>query len=106
MNQRLLLAVALLALPALIALTARAAAEQADTKVPAAPEGMSTLFNGKDLTGWDGDARLWSVKNGVIRGETTAENPAKGNTFLILKDKPLADFDLRLSFRCNATNNS
>jgi len=67
---------------------------------------MKCLFNGKDLTGWDGEPRLWSVKDGVIHGETTAENAAKGNTFLIWQDGVLKDFELRLSFRCNATNNS
>ena len=73
---------------------------------PAEPEGMKKLFNGKDLTGWDGDPRLWSVKEGVIRGETTKENPAKGNTFLVCTDAQTKDFELRLSFRCNAANNS
>lgn len=73
---------------------------------PAEAEGMKQLFNGKDLSGWDGDPRLWTVKDGVIHGETTAENAAKGNTFLIWKDGTTKDFELRLSFRCNATNNS
>lgn len=73
---------------------------------PAEPADMQVLFNGKDLTGWDGDPKLWSVKDGVLRGETTAENPAKGNTFIIWKDGRLKDFDLRLSFRCSASNNS
>jgi hypothetical protein len=73
---------------------------------PAEPPGMQELFNGKDLSGWDGDPRLWSVKDGVIHGETTAEVPTKGNTFLIWKGGTLKDFDLRLSFRCSATNNS
>ncbi|MDP6446911.1 MAG: DUF1080 domain-containing protein [Pirellulaceae bacterium] len=73
---------------------------------PAEPEGMNNLFNGKDLTGWDGDPRLWSVKDGAIRGETTADVKANGNTFLICKSTKTKDFDLRLSFRCNATNNS
>jgi hypothetical protein len=68
--------------------------------------GAKQLFNGKDLTGWDGDPRLWSVKDGVIRGETTDQNKASGNTFLILKDQTFGDFDLRFSFRCNASNNS
>jgi hypothetical protein len=76
------------------------------SKPPPEPQGMEQLFNGKDLTGWDGDPRLWSVKDGVIRGETTRENPAKGNTFLICKAAPAGDFDLRLQFRCNAANNS
>jgi Domain of Unknown Function (DUF1080) len=73
---------------------------------PPEAAGMKALFNGKDLTGWDGDPRLWSVKEGVIHGETTAENPAKGNTFIIWKEGTTKDFELRLSFRCNATNNS
>lgn len=73
---------------------------------PPEPPGMKQLFNGKDLTGWDGDPRLWSVRNGAIHGETTPESPAKGNTFLILKGQTFADFDLRLSFRCSSNNNS
>jgi hypothetical protein len=46
------------------------------------------------------------VKDGVIRGETTEQNPATGNTFIIWKDGVLKDFDLRLSFRASSTNNS
>src|SRR2546426_3113289 len=69
-------------------------------------DGFVSLFNGKDLSGWDGDPRLWSVKDGAIRGETTAQNPAKGNTFLIWKGGTAGDFELRLKFRCNAANNS
>ncbi len=67
---------------------------------------MKTLFNGTDLSGWDGDPRLWSVKDGVIHGETTEQNVANGNTFLIWKEGTVRNFELRLSFRCNATNNS
>jgi hypothetical protein len=73
---------------------------------PAETADMRSLFNGQDLSGWDGDPRLWSVKDGVIRGETTEENVARGNTFLIWQGGQPADFELRLSFRCNATNNS
>ena len=76
------------------------------TAVPAEPADMQPLFDGKDLDGWDGDPRLWSVRDGVIHGETTPENVAAGNTFLIWKGGEVGDFDLRLSFRCNATNNS
>jgi len=67
---------------------------------------MKTIFNGKDLTGWDGNPDLWSVKEGVIHGETTEGKKAEGNTFLIWQDGVTKDFELRLSFRCNATNNS
>jgi len=83
-----------------------AAAPVHGEQAPAAPEGMEVLFNGTDLSGWDGDPRLWSVRDGAIHGETTAENVATGNTFLIWQGDEVADFDLRLSFRCNAANNS
>jgi hypothetical protein len=82
-----------------------AAAEEPQTAPPESGE-MRRLFNGQDLSGWDGDPRLWSVKDGVIHGETTKENPAQGNTFLIWQDGATKDFELRLSFRCTAANNS
>jgi hypothetical protein len=91
-----------------VTLVLAVAAFAADTPktAPAEPAGMKSLFNGKDLSGWDGDPKLWSVKDGVIHGETTETNPASGNTFLIWKDGKVKDFDLRLSFRCTSTNNS
>jgi len=67
---------------------------------------MKVMFNGRDLQGWKGDPRLWSVRDGVIHGETTARNAAQGNTFLIWTEGHTKDFELRLSFRCNAANNS
>ena len=35
---------------------------------------LRSIFNGKDLTGWEGDPRLWSVKDGNIVGQSTEEN--------------------------------
>jgi hypothetical protein len=61
--------------------------------------GFQNLFNGKDLTGWDGNPKLWSVKDGAITGQTTAENPAKGNTFLIWTNGTPGNFELRCSFK-------
>ena len=75
-------------------------------KTFAAPPAWWSPFNGRDLEGWDGDKRLWSVRDGVIHGETTADLKADGNTFLIREGLVLEDFELKLSFRCNATNNS
>jgi len=99
MIRRLLVVAALCSVSLLLA-------ADAPQSVPSEPAGMKSLFTGTDLSGWDGDPRLWSVKDGVIHGETTAENPAMGNTFIIWKGGTLKDFDLRLSFRCNSTNNS
>ncbi|MFH1718165.1 MAG: DUF1080 domain-containing protein [Planctomycetota bacterium] len=67
-------------------------------------QGWVSLFNGKDLSGWDGDSRLWSVKDGVIHGETTIANPARGNTFLIWRDGKLRDFELKIKFRLQNGN--
>ncbi len=69
----------------------------------AADAGFKSIFNGKDLTGWEG-LSFWSVKDGAIVGQTTAEKPTKGNTFLLWKDGTLANFELRLKFRLTAQN--
>ena len=45
---------------------------------PGETKDMQVLFNGKDLTGWDGNPDLWTVKDGVIHGETTDEKKADG----------------------------
>jgi hypothetical protein len=63
------------------------------------PGGFASLFNGKDLAGWQGDPGLWSVKDGAITGQTTAEHPAGHNTFLIWTNGTVADFELRCAFR-------
>ncbi len=95
-----------LTLVACVSLAIEAFAADDSRVAPPEPAGMQSLFNARDLTGWDGDPRLWSVKEGVIRGETTVENPANGNTFLIWTKGVTKDFELRLSFRSSATNNS
>ena len=79
------------------------AAETVSPTAPPEPEGMTKLFT-DGLEGWDGDTRLWTQKDGVVRGETTKENPTKGNTFLIWRGGELGDFELRLSFRINSGN--
>ena len=92
---------------ALIAISIDAfAADKLKLAAPPEAPGMQNIFDGKTLTGWDGDSRLWSVKDGAIRGETTSKIKAPGNTFLIWKGGVLKDFELRITFRCNATNNS
>jgi len=70
-------------------------------------DGYVSIFNGKDLDGWDG-LEFWSVKDGMIRGETTKEKPTRGNTFCIYRggaDKGmLKDFALKLKFRIQNGN--
>jgi hypothetical protein len=57
------------------------------------------LFNGKDLTGWEGYPNFWSVQDGVITGASSAENLVKQNTFLIWKGGEPSDFTLTLKYR-------
>jgi len=62
--------------------------------------GFQSLFNGKDLTGWEGNLKFWKVKDGAITGETTEGDIQKGKmTYLIWKGGEVKDFELRLSFR-------
>lgn len=70
----------------------------------AAEAEFKPLFNGKDLTGWDGDSKFWSVRDGVIRGETTIEKLARGNTFLVWRGSPVTDFELKVKFRIQNGN--
>ena len=70
----------------------------------AADSGYKPIFDGKTLSGWEGLPSFWSVKDGAITGQTTAENPVKTNTFLIYKGGSPANFELRLSFRLTANN--
>lgn len=57
------------------------------------------IFNGKDLTGWDGEPGYWSVEDGAITGLTTAEKPLNHATYLFWRDEKPADFELRAQFR-------
>jgi hypothetical protein len=62
------------------------------------------LFNGRDLAGWDGDRRFWSVTDGCIRGETRFGALPPNNTFLIYRGTTFRDFELRLKFRIHNGN--
>lgn len=70
--------------------------------VPGLP-GFVSLFNGRDLEGWDGDPRVWSVRDGAITGQTTEEVRVRENSFLVWKDE-LEDFELRLKFKLEGGN--
>ena len=67
-----------------------------------APEGFTALFNGKDLSGWQGDSRLWKVKDGVIIGNTEGVK-LEHNTFL-MTEKKYSDFVLRVKVKLRNHN--
>lgn len=66
-------------------------------------DGFVSLFNGRDLAGWNGDERYWSVRDGAITGQTTPSVRLTENNFLIWKDE-VEDFELRLQFRLEGGN--
>ncbi|MBI2946892.1 MAG: DUF1080 domain-containing protein [Verrucomicrobia bacterium] len=68
--------------------------------------GFQSLFNGHDLSGWDGDKPFWRVENGAIVGETSAEKqPAdKKNTFLIYRAGEFGNFELRFKYKVEGFN--
>ena len=70
----------------------------------AADSGFKSLFNGKDLSGWQGMDGFWSVRDGAITGQSTAARPVESNHFLIWKGGEPANFELRLKFRLTAQN--
>jgi hypothetical protein len=93
--------IAILALCALS--NAGFAEEKPKTAIPAAgADGWISLFNGKDLTGWEGLEGYWSVVDGAIQGSETKENSKQTNLILLCsKDNPekFANFEIRYSFK-------
>lgn len=65
-----------------------------------------SIFNGKDLTGWEGNPKLWSVENGTITGKTGSEGDTKlkHNTFLVWKAGKVSDFELTFKYRIEKGN--
>jgi hypothetical protein len=75
---------------------------QSPTQVPilATADNAKDFFNGKDLTGWDGEPKLWSVQNGEIVGRSPG---LQQNEFL--KSQMVAT-DFRLTLKLKLTPNS
>ena len=65
---------------------------------------FKSLFNGTSLEGWDGDPRFWRVEQGEIIGQTTAENKAERNTFLIYRGGEFGNFELKFSYQVKGYN--
>jgi hypothetical protein len=77
----------------------------AGTVLAGSRPGFESLFNGKDLAGWEGIPELWKVEDGHIVG-TTVGHPLEANTFLIHKSLKVGDFHLKAKLRMLGGNNS
>jgi hypothetical protein len=64
------------------------------------------IFDGKTLTGWEGDLVYWRVEDGAIVGEITADKLLKANTFIIWKGGTPQNFELALEYKITTDGNS
>ena len=79
------------------------AEEQHQAELPAADAtGWITLFNGKDLAGWEGLQDYWSVVDGAIQCSETKDKSKQSDLILLSsKENPekFANFELRYSWK-------
>jgi hypothetical protein len=68
------------------------------------PETSVTVFDGKTLTGWQGDPAFWSVQDGALTG--VADGTLKRNHFITWQRGTLKNFDLRVKVKLTAGGNS
>jgi hypothetical protein len=67
---------------------------------------FKAIFDGKTLTGWEGDPVYWRVEDGAIVGEITADKLLKTNTFIIWKGGEPKNFELKLEYKITTDGNS
>ena len=60
-----------------------------------------SLFDGKTLAGWEGDAAWWRVEAGEIRGGSLTTKVPKN--FFLATEKSYQNFDLRVKLRLTGT---
>ncbi len=86
-------------------LTARAKAVLKAAQEAAGKAGVS-LFNGKDLSGWEGAPGWWTVEEGALTAESTPQKPCTACNYLVWKGGQPADFELTCDFKLSASANS
>lgn len=77
-------------------------AEEPASKSP--PEGFVAVFNGRDLTGWEGNPTYWKVEDGALTG--TTDGKLKANSFITWRGGTLRNFELRVKVKVTAGGNS
>lgn len=95
-KQYTLLLIALLGILALPALAQKSTSNK----------GFKSIFNGKNLDGWEADTAYWRAENGYLVGEITPNKLLKTNNFIIWKGGEPADFEFKGEFNITETGNS
>lgn len=70
----------------------------------AGKDGFVEVFNGKNLNGWQGDRKYWSVQDGALTGVT--DGSLKMNRFITWTRSTIRNFDLRVKVKVTAGGNS
>ncbi|NUM56764.1 MAG: DUF1080 domain-containing protein [Candidatus Hydrogenedentes bacterium] len=60
---------------------------------------FAPMFNGKDLSGWEGKPGGWWVEEGAITSESTPEKPCVKHHYLYWRGGKPADFVMRFKYR-------
>src|SRR6185295_15197712 len=68
--------------------------------------GFQPIFDGRTLTGWEGNPNYWRVEDASIVGEITPATVVKSNTFIIWRGGRPRDFELKLEYRITPAGNS
>ncbi|MDZ4799835.1 MAG: DUF1080 domain-containing protein [Bryobacteraceae bacterium] len=107
MDRRTAIAALASALPALT-WAQKHVPKQSDRPQPLTGEepGFRSMFDGKSLTGWEGDPKYWRVADGCMVGEITPETVIKSNTFIVWKGGSPGDFELKVTYRITGAGNS
>lgn len=78
-----------------------AAAQSAQPKLE---RGFKYIFNGKNLTGWEGNSQYWSVEEGALTGKT--DGTLKRNSFIIWRGGTVKNFEMRVQVKITKDGNS
>jgi hypothetical protein len=62
-------------------------------------EGFVTIFNGQDLSGWQGATSIWSVLDGCITAQVPSDATGHKRAYLVWKNGTVEDFELRFAYR-------
>jgi hypothetical protein len=62
------------------------------------------IFNGRDLTGWEGSPDYWSAADGCLTGK--ADGTLKYNRFIVWRGGTVKNFELRVQVKVSPGGNS
>jgi hypothetical protein len=84
--------------PIIVLLTLASTARAADE------DGFVPMFNGTDLTGWEGQPDAWQVGDGTIIGESTLQKPCEKTHYLYWTGGEPGDFIMRCEIKLTGGN--